>query len=558
MSNKQVVRDIIALSVKNALARPDEDASAKSGHGGGMMIYPMALCYATEFEGNTLYHDDQLMETIIRLGDTNCSVAVVSDEWTHITWMEAADLMKDEIDEQRLERWKDSFFKCADHLMSNCVDMDVFDGGIPNHGIWYHTYVYRTGQLYGIDKYTDMAKHAMGRIIAGQTPDGCWAEGQSDSVFKGSPVTSYNSVSAMAINLYYSYSGDAKALKALDKAWDWFYGYLLPDYTKPPTLDSRQPYSPDKGMPTVAHWWNKPEGRYLGILGAERQRENLRSGAGTGTGFLALQYPLMEEDVEEKKPTWPEYKRMVREEACIHRQNDWAVVLSGMTNKNCSNSGLRLFQQERQDCVSIAHEKTGLIVGSAHSQIEEQFSTFVVYEDGAAIYLPESAYLKSTPPLDTLLLKYGSNTMAVSVDTTNTEHADITLSLHGERGSRPERGRGHPISAMGARAHLCMRLTAGDTLTLGDRSFAIEEDDEQILRLDVPSGEVLSNGIWSLSCAETAWEFRWPVRTRNPYHIMEPGEWIGLVEVILTPTVFGLGSPGEGGCPTATFSLGVV
>ena len=559
MADRQALRDIIVLTVEKALPRQKADGSVPDVHAAGMIIYPWALCYSSEFEGNAYYRDGRLLDAILRLGDYNCDTAHPADEWTHVKWMEAMKLIEDELDGSRIARWRDGILRSARHIERGYIDMPVFDGQIPNHGIWAHAFMYRVGQVFDIEKYRHMASEALGRVFDGQSADGCWREGASDCLFVGTPVTGYNAISAQAVNLYYAWSGDERAAEALDRAWRWYYDFLLPDHSTPPTLDSRQNYHPGLAAPCVAAWWNKPEGRWLGVRGAEKIRDGIRATGGVGGhghGKIALQYPFIEEELDEREPSWPEYTRMVQEEACIRRRNGWTAVLSGMTNYGISNVGLRLFQQERQDCLSLAHQRTGLLIGSAHSQVQQELATFAVYQDGAVHYAPLDAYLKSTPPLDTLLLRYGGNVMALSVDTTQAEQCSITFSMEGERGRSSAQGRGHALGAAAARARLMLRLHEGDVIKLGDESWPVEHNDRHILRLDVPPGENVDFGAWSLGC-DQPWELRWPIRARDAYNPLQPDEWLAVAEVLLFVRTFGLGDEAKGRRPTATFRVAV-
>ena len=62
----------------------------------------------------------------------------------------------------------------------------------------------------------------------------------------------------------------------------------------PPTLDCRQPYTRGPSMPNVAHWWNKPAGRWLGVRAAEDPRAVLHHVLETGSGLgLAITRQLV-------------------------------------------------------------------------------------------------------------------------------------------------------------------------------------------------------------------------------------------------------------------------
>ena len=382
-------------------------------------------------------------------------------------------------------------------------------------------------------------------------------------MFQGTPVTGYNLISAHAVNLYYGHSEDPKAAEALEKAWHWYYDYLLPDFSLPPNFDFRQPYAHGRGGARLpAHFMNKPEGAYISRLALEEMLRTARSDEGKhpsmrGIGWLAFQYPMVDAGVEPREPRWPEFQRMVAEEAGVRRRNGWTAHLSGMTNVGNSNYSLRLFAQERQDHLSLHHERLGLLMGSGGSMIAEDLSTFVFYDTGRAHYLTDEGYLKSSPAMDTLLLRYGSNVGAASIDTSEAAKARIILSLHGERGHHPHRGVGHVQSAMAARAHLTLRLKAGDTVTAGQRSWPLAGDDETMLRLAFDAGQEVSFGAWALVCVDGPWQLRWPIRTYNPYSLLGPGEQLAVAEVILHAGAGALGSEAErtAGRPTATFHV---
>jgi hypothetical protein len=391
-----------------------------------------------------------------------------------------------------------------------------------------------------------MARHALSRVFASQTVDGCFREGACLAGMPGTAVTSYNLVSLLAINVYWGHTQDPAALEALARGWRWWYDFLLPNITMPPALTCRTVYAHGMGsaedhrrlhgLRLPAYFFNRPEIRDYAERGWQVRRE--REGrCHTGPydthflAFLALQYDMIEDEVASGEPAWPEYRRMVAEEACVRRRHGWHAVLCGITNRYMSSVELTRWRVERQHLVNLYHEDHGLIAGAAHSHLQEELSTFTVYRNGAAYYLPEHAYLKSTPPLDTLHLVYGGETAAVSVDTNDPAACRVWFSLQGEQGRTPERHPGHPMSAMGARGRLALRPAAGSTLTCGERTWELDPDVGIQLRLG--AGEVLDFGGWTLCSPDAAWEFRWPVLTSNPYVPLEPGETLALAEMAL-------------------------
>jgi len=566
---QSILREIIIDTTRKTLPRQSEAGNVPGVTNDWWLVHSWAVAYSEPAEGNPFHKNQQLRDAIIRFGDYNASqvtddgaFATGEVDWRFFSWFEGMELIRGELGEKRQAAWRDKMILGAEHVMRASTDMDTFDGLVPNHGIWAHAMLYRIGQLFDRREFREMASYSLSRDFGAQTADGCFREGGTAAGMPGTPVTAYNIVSANAIEQYHHHSGDPLAVEALEKAWRWWLDFLLPDYTSPPNLDFRQPYHdrPHAGIP--ACWANKPEGRHIVLpVWEDMKRKALSSSVENvhALGFFSLKYALYRDDVQPREPKLGEYNRMAAGEACVRRREPWAVSLSGMTNLARSTHGLRLWAQERQDCVALYHRDTGLIIGSANGLIQEELSTFVFYEAGNATYLHNDAYLKSTPPLDTLLLRYGHNAAAVSVDTNDPAAAKIIFSLHGERGRRTERGAGHPLSAMAAKAHLALRAKPGDVVTLAGESWTLADDPRHVLKLRVEADQELDLGRWSISCADGFWEFRWPVRTLSAYTLFDGhAEQLGLLEVVLYDQVLSRGSfRGPYHRPTAIFNVKV-
>jgi hypothetical protein len=108
---------------------------------------------------------------------------------------------------------------------------------------------------------------------------------------------------------------------------------------------------------------------------------------------------------------------------------------------------------------------------------------------------------------------------------------------------------------MAAHAHLNLRLAAGDSLTLGDRTLTLGADDAHGLCVEVAAGQTLQTPRCRLTCLDAPWTFRWPLVTRDPYHLLQPNERLGNCEVALYPAVYGFGDPAKEGRLSATFRL---
>ena len=544
--SKRELEKVFILSTTETLAVQADDGGLIIEPWSPMLIHCWTLCYLNEYTDNPHYRNPDVLQAIKQLGDFNQTSLDQEkgftndtcgwDEWRLFSWMEATELLKEELNAECLAVWGKSFITAGDHVLSMCIDMETFDGGIPNHGIWNHAMLYRIGQLYNRNDMQDMAAHAFERIFQRQTEDGCFREGGTFAGFPGSPVTMYNIVSIMAINMYYGFSQDPAALDAMEKGWSWYYNFIFPDMSLPPALDARVHYVQGRSFIHPAYFSNKPEMRGVTEAfwklrtGSERSKYLTGPSNCHGLGFLALQADKILDNVTPIEPSWPEYYKMTQGETCIRRRHNWHAVLCGISNAHAFTQTLPLWRLERQSLVNVFHEKLGLIIGSANSVVQEEISLFSFYEQGSAHYLHDNAYLKSTPPLDSLILQYRGNTGTVSVDTNQEKACTISLSIHGEMGKRTTPGPGHNISAVAAKARLSLRLKTGDKIIFKGKERILGEDGF-ILRIQ--PGEAVQCPGWTLSSSETPWTLRWPLYTNNPYAHLQPDEELAIAEAVL-------------------------
>jgi len=468
--------------------------------------------------------------------------------------MEATQRLGDTLGAARRERWGACFVQAGEHVLANCIDMDIFDGAIPNHGIWNHAYFYRVGQLYDRPDFMEMAGHALDRVMQHQTADGCFYEGGSAAGFPGTAVTSYNVVSLMALNMYHGHSGDPAAETALERGWHWWYDFAFPDLTTAPTLDCRTDYTPTNSNTVPAYFCNKPELTEVMDATWQRSARNHRSDMLSGpfncqgAGFMSLQWDKIRDPAPAPQPrSWPEYTRMQREEVCIRRRHGWHAVLCGMSNRHCTSHRLAKWRLDRQCLVNLYHEDLGLIIGATHSIAQEEISTFSFYSLGSVHYLHDTAYLKSTPPLDSLLLHYHGQAGAISVDTTQAASCTITLSIQGELGRWPTPGNGHDMTAMLVKARLALRLKAGDRIEIDGQPRILSEDG---IDREIPAGTTVRFPGWSICSDDAPWTFRWPVHTTSPYGVLQRYDCVAMAESRLYHR-----STDSGARPTVTYRI---
>lgn len=543
--SKTLLRQLFVRTVDEMLSKQRPDGNFDEGHANFLSILPWAICYSESFAGNPYYKFPKLLDGIVKFGEFNFSKIDDRgnydsgwDEWRTLTWMEATKCVERDLDAGLVKRWNAKFVGAAHEPLELIPDLDNFDGLIPNHPTWGYAFLYRVGKLFGEAQFCDVAARAIRCVLRAQTPDGLFREGGTAGGFPGTAVTLYNLVSTGAIDYYFRQSGDELAAQGLEKAWRWYHDFLLPDFSCVPNFDIRsRGWMPSSHVLHTfpAEWFRKPAGAFITVKSLRdfaalpsspvRRRE---------VGFLSMQYHAIPDDVKSIAPAWPEHTRMVAEEAAIRRRNGWTAALTGMRNRFVSNvSPAPFFGHERQDCVCLFHEAAGLILGSSHSRMQTELSTMVVYENGNAQYIADDAFLRATDVIDTLLMMFGSNVTAVSIDTNQKQWCDVTFSLSGERGSRTRRGNGHAMSAMGARAHATIHLRGDETIKLGDQTWSANSKPGERLTITVPRGKALDLGRFSLASPDSDFDFMWPVSTVDPYTSMTPGVRLGVAEFVL-------------------------
>jgi hypothetical protein len=184
------------------------------------------------------------------------------------------------------------------------------------------------------------------------------------------------------------------------------------------------------------------------------------------------------------------------EHALIRRQDGWYACLSGVVTPPVDSR----WGQDRQNYVSIWHERTGLIVGGGNSKNQPQWSTFSVGQDEDLAYLPGAAALHPGQDSDGVSLTYAGHTCRVEIRVASEDR--LAVSLAG-------------TARAAVTAHLVFKLRLGEELqsSTGEQTTVGEE------RIEVEAG---ASGAW---VAHHGWrvtlpagsQLLWPVLPFNPY-----------------------------------------
>jgi hypothetical protein len=76
-----------------------------------------------------------------------------------------------------------------------------------------------------------------------------------------------------------------------------------------------------------------------------------------------------------------------KDEAAVRRHGPWFLVLSAYTAPPATD-GSRRWWMDRQNFVSVYHDKTGLILGGGNSKLQPSWSTFTIGDFGGFHFMP--------------------------------------------------------------------------------------------------------------------------------------------------------------------------
>lgn len=480
------------------------------------VLFPLAVAWATEDENNPYYHSEQVLAAIMAGGD-----ALIDDQdergmwefrkkdgstwgpiympWTYSRWIRAFGLVREAMPPDRRERWEKALLLGFDGIARTCL------GNVHNIPTHHAMALYHAGQLFERPDWQQQAKEFMARVCAAQDEGGFWSEHHG-------PVVAYNFVYSEALGTYFALSGDAGVLPALRRAALFHANFTYPDGSSVETVDERNPYHAGVSLGNVGFTFT-PEGR--GFL--RHQMALLRrAGQGLDPDTAASLLLYGQEGPVEPPPAEKAEHRFVLEDnrALIQRTGPWFVALSAYVCPVPQNRWI----QDRQNFVSLYHDRTGLIVGGGNTKLQPLWSTFTVGEKALLFHrpgdenpdfvppeglrhVPDAAELSPTDP-PSLRLHYGPEECQVTVRCEEAGRAVLTYQATVRSGL--------PVTAqVTLLPHLGEALTTahGQTFTLGEEGVTLEPG--------AAGGWIAHHG-WRLSVpAESS--VIWPALPHNPY-----------------------------------------
>ena len=404
------------------------------------LMFPLAVAWSYKSETNPYFHSPQLLTAIMAAGD-----ALIEDQdatgqwefrkkdgskwgkiympWTYSRWIRSFALIRDMMPGERRARWEKALL-----LGYSGIARQIDPAHIQNISAHHAMGLYIAGQVFEKPEWKNEAKTYLHAVVAAQHPDGYWSENKG-------PVVNYGFVYVDAVGTYYGVSHDESVLPALRKTAMFHFYFTYPDGSNVETVDERNPYHGGVQTPNIGFVFS-PEGRsYLA------RQWRLSNGPVPPDAAASLLLWGEEGEASAVGSGGADFDyRLPSGDAAIRRRGPWFLVVSAMTTPVPNSRWI----QDRQNFVSIFHEKAGLILGGGNTKLQPAWSNFTVgdtalffhkpgdenpkFQPPAGVqHVPNSAQLLNEPDFGVELV-YGPHRGRIVLEVKDFDHLDVKLS----------------------------------------------------------------------------------------------------------------------------------
>lgn len=350
-------------------------------------MYPLAVAYATQGEGNRYFHDAELLQVIVRAGDPllenmdergrwvfakkdGSTWGMIWMPWTYSRWIRTFALVRHDMPADKRRAWERALQLGYTGIAGSQLG---HVHNIPSH---HAMGLYVAGQVFQRPEWCRQAAEFLVKVAGQQTEGGYWSE-------DAGPVVLYNFVYVDALGTYYALSRDQRVLPALQRAAAFHRHFTYPGGQNVETVDQRNPYHETISTGNVGFTFS-PAGRsYL-------QNQWSRFGWNRLDADLIASLLLYGEEGPCAGLASSEDRRVfVLNEAGTPRaatiqQGPWFVCLSAYVAPVPNSRWI----QDRQNLVSIYHEQRGLIVGGGNTKLQPLWSSFTVGDASLLAHRP--------------------------------------------------------------------------------------------------------------------------------------------------------------------------
>ena len=333
--------------------------------------------------GNALIDDmDEEGRWIFRKKDYS-EWGMIRMPWTYSRWIRAYQIVREHLRDADRHRW-DAALRLG---YGNIAEHDI--GRTHNIPAHHAMGLFCAGIVFDEPTWRESARSLLHRVVGTQTAEGWWTE-------HCGPVVTYGMVYVEALGVYCSLTQSISApdgfvLDALERAARFHAGWVYPDGSAVEVIDERNPYHTGVrlGNPGFSH---TKTGR--GFL--LHQHNLLRS---TGEAFAADYAANMllfagSGEAEEIVAGRGTADGALGENALAHRRRPWFVAMSAFTSELTESRWI----QDRQNFVSVFHDRCGLILGGGNTKLQPLWSTFTVGDTALLRQTPGDEEPEFSPP----------------------------------------------------------------------------------------------------------------------------------------------------------------
>ena len=208
-----------------------------------------AVLYTKVHPANKRSGDPKMLQLALHIGDFlvteqeagNYSKRGDSD-WDTYMWLEAYRILEKKLGEERRQRWKKVLLEELALLEPKLVkrlDYPWYNAPFiitsPNHYAIYASALLVGGHVFNKPDWVKMSTQVLHRFcVQEQAADGYWGEHS-----QAGPTTGYDYLTLTQIAVYWEFSKDPEALKALRRSTDFHKYFTYPDGTPVETINDR-------------------------------------------------------------------------------------------------------------------------------------------------------------------------------------------------------------------------------------------------------------------------------------------------------------------------------
>lgn len=514
----QLLESGIAIVEKRLAAEPDASLASLESKPGWIhfpnAILMPAVLYTKVHPANKRSGDPKMLQLALRIGDFlvkeqeagNYSKRGDSD-WDTYMWLEAYRILEKKLGEERRLRWKKVLLEELTLLEPKLIkrlDYPWYNAPFiitsPNHYAIYASALLVGGHVFNKPDWVKMSTQVLHRFcVQEQAADGYWGEHS-----QAGPTTGYDYLTFTQIAVYWEFSKDTEALKALRRSTDFHKYFTYPDGTPVETINDRNRHW------GVSMWGNFgfshfPDGRrYAEFLTSHfPYTGDLNSYGGNMQSFGRIAQSTLYFHEGKTAPIPQDmvnYAHAMKIPAGIRKTGPWVVTYSGIIAPPVSQNNFFL---DRQGNFSVFNEKTGLIISGANSKHQPELATFTEVIGKDSIHMPVSSYFKMSNKFDRLALAY--NVFFATIDVPKPTSKQVKFQI--ATTYKLDQAVSNLNLQLVLKPGQFLETGAGKKITLGEDK--IEWDDSEL------GGWIKHNG-WTMQIPR-GMHLSWPVYPFNPY-----------------------------------------